>query len=67
MGEGTQAVRTLPPSSDEGDMKSDCKSYRVMCDTCHQIKRVTAYLMDRVQILLYCKHCHGQTVHTKKD
>lgn len=67
MGEGTQALCTLPPSSYEGAMKSDLKSYRVMCDVCRQIKRVSQYLMDRTQILLYCKHCHGQTVHTKKD
>lgn len=48
-------------------IKSDLKAYRVVCDVCRHIKRVTQYLMDRTQILLYCKHCHGQTVHTKKD
>lgn len=48
-------------------MKSDLKSYRVVCDVCHQIKRVSQYLMDRLQVILYCKHCRAQTVHSKRD
>lgn len=48
-------------------MKSDLKSYRVICENCSTVKKVAFSLMDKREVYIYCAKCHGSCLHRKVD